>query len=107
MKFAGTTVLRLENGRIAEELGQEDALSAMLQLGLICPPELELAQARRAVRCRADGIIWQRLRKLGAETSLSHPSTLDPAGINSDPQSRLLAGFRYPAMSIVWSLAGG
>ena len=46
MKFAGTTVLRLENGRIAEELGQEDALSAMLQLGLICLPELELAQAR-------------------------------------------------------------
>jgi hypothetical protein len=35
MKFAGTT-----------ELGQEDALSAMLQLGLICLPELELAQAR-------------------------------------------------------------
>jgi hypothetical protein len=27
-------------------LGQEDALSAMLQLGLICLPELELAQAR-------------------------------------------------------------
>jgi predicted ester cyclase len=46
MKFAGTTVLRLENGRIAEELGQEDALSAMLQLGLICLPEPELAQAR-------------------------------------------------------------
>src|SRR5258708_36734164 len=49
MKFAGTTVLRLENGRIAEELGQEDALSAMLQLGLICLPELELAQARPGV----------------------------------------------------------
>jgi predicted ester cyclase len=40
MKFAGTTVLRLERGRIAEELGQEDALSAMLQLGLIRTPEL-------------------------------------------------------------------
>jgi predicted ester cyclase len=46
MKFAGTTVLRLENGRIAEELGQEDALSAVLQLGLIRLPELESAQAR-------------------------------------------------------------
>ncbi|WGS14278.1 ester cyclase [Bradyrhizobium sp. ISRA443] len=39
MRFAGTTVLRLQQGRIAEELGQEDALSAMLQLGLIRLPE--------------------------------------------------------------------
>jgi predicted ester cyclase len=39
MKFAGTSVLRLQQGRIAEELGQEDALSAMLQLGLIRIPE--------------------------------------------------------------------
>ncbi len=44
MMFAGTTVLRLQDGRIAEELGQEDALSAMLQLGLIRLPELEAAQ---------------------------------------------------------------
>jgi predicted ester cyclase len=47
MKFAGTTVLRLENGRIAEELGQEDALSAMLQLGLIRLPEADMVQERR------------------------------------------------------------
>jgi hypothetical protein len=46
MKFAGTTVLRLENGRIAEELGQEDAVSAMLQLGLIRLPEREMVQER-------------------------------------------------------------
>jgi predicted ester cyclase len=39
MKFAGTSVLRLEQGRIAEELGQEDALTAMFQLGLIRAPE--------------------------------------------------------------------
>ncbi|WGR95477.1 ester cyclase [Bradyrhizobium sp. ISRA435] len=39
MRSAGTTVLRLQQGRIAEELGQEDALSAMLQLGLIRLPE--------------------------------------------------------------------
>jgi predicted ester cyclase len=39
IKFAGTSVLRLEQGRIAEELGQEDALTAMFQLGLIRPPE--------------------------------------------------------------------
>ena len=39
MTFAGTTVLRVRDGRIAEELGQEDALTAMLQLGLIRLPE--------------------------------------------------------------------
>jgi predicted ester cyclase len=46
LKFAGTTILRLDNGRIAEELGQEDALSAMLQLGLIRLPELDMVQER-------------------------------------------------------------
>ncbi|VIO77076.1 hypothetical protein CI1B_68990 [Bradyrhizobium ivorense] len=46
MKFAGTTVLRLQQGRIAEELGQEDAITAMLQLGLIRLPEQDAAAAR-------------------------------------------------------------
>jgi predicted ester cyclase len=46
MQFAGTTVLRLERGRIAEELGQEDALSAMLQIGLIRTPEPDGPAAR-------------------------------------------------------------
>jgi predicted ester cyclase len=46
MKFTGTSVLRLEQGRIAEELGQEDALSAMLQIGLIRTPELDVARTR-------------------------------------------------------------
>ena len=46
MKFSGTSVLRLEQGRIAEELGQEDALTAMLQLGLIRPPEPDALAAK-------------------------------------------------------------
>jgi predicted ester cyclase len=46
MKFAGTTVLRLERGRIAEELGQEDALTAMFQLGLIRAPEPDAVATR-------------------------------------------------------------
>jgi predicted ester cyclase len=46
MQFAGTSVLRLEQGRIAEELGQEDALSAMLQIGLIRTPEPEALPPR-------------------------------------------------------------
>jgi predicted ester cyclase len=47
MQFAGTTVLRLAQGRIAEELGQEDALSAMLQIGLIRIPEPDVPAARQ------------------------------------------------------------
>jgi predicted ester cyclase len=46
MKFAGTSVLRVEQGRIAEEVGQEDALTAMLQLGLIRAPEPAAAITR-------------------------------------------------------------
>ncbi|MBR0873945.1 ester cyclase [Bradyrhizobium tropiciagri] len=46
MTFAGTTVLRVQQGRIAEELGQEDAITAMLQLGLIRLPEPEGAATR-------------------------------------------------------------
>jgi predicted ester cyclase len=37
--FTGIPVLRLQDGHIAEELGQEDALPAMQQLGLLRPPE--------------------------------------------------------------------
>jgi predicted ester cyclase len=45
MKFAGTSVFRLEQGRIAEECGQADAMTAMLQLGLIRIPEPETIKA--------------------------------------------------------------
>lgn len=46
MTFSGTTIFRLDQGRIAEEIGQQDALTAMLQLGLIRTPDLEPAKAR-------------------------------------------------------------
>jgi predicted ester cyclase len=39
MRFSGTTVFRVEDRYIVEELGQEDALTAMLQLGLLRIPE--------------------------------------------------------------------
>ena len=45
MRFSGTTIFRLDHGRIAEEIGQQDALTAMLQLGLIRTPELDEAKA--------------------------------------------------------------
>jgi predicted ester cyclase len=35
MRFSGTTVLRLQNGRIVEEIGLDDGVSALMQLGLL------------------------------------------------------------------------
>jgi predicted ester cyclase len=35
MRFTGTTVLRVENGKIAEEIGLDDGVTALRQLGLI------------------------------------------------------------------------
>ncbi len=37
MHFTGTTVLRVENGRISEEVGLDDGVTALQQLGLIRP----------------------------------------------------------------------
>jgi predicted ester cyclase len=35
MQFTGTTVLRLQNGKIVEEIGLDDGVAALAQLGLI------------------------------------------------------------------------
>jgi predicted ester cyclase len=35
MRFTGTTVLRIENGKIAEEIGLDDGVTALQQLGLL------------------------------------------------------------------------
>lgn len=35
MRFTGTTALRLENGKIVEEIGLDDGVTALTQLGLI------------------------------------------------------------------------
>jgi predicted ester cyclase len=35
MQFTGTTVLRLQNGKIVEEIGLDDGVTALQQLGLI------------------------------------------------------------------------
>jgi predicted ester cyclase len=34
MRFTGTTVLRVENGKIAEQIGLDDGVTALLELGL-------------------------------------------------------------------------
>ena len=35
MRFTGTTVLRVENGKISEEIGLDDGVTALTKLGLI------------------------------------------------------------------------
>jgi hypothetical protein len=35
MRFTGTTVLRLQGGKIVEEVGLDDGVTALTQLGLI------------------------------------------------------------------------
>jgi predicted ester cyclase len=35
MRFTGTTVLRIENGKVAEEIGLDDGVTALTQLGLL------------------------------------------------------------------------
>ena len=35
MRFTGTTVLRIHNGKIAEEIGLDDGVTALQQLGLL------------------------------------------------------------------------
>jgi predicted ester cyclase len=35
VRFTGTTVLRVEHGKIAEQIGLDDGVTALLQLGLI------------------------------------------------------------------------
>jgi len=35
MRFTGTTVLKLENGRIVSEIGLDDGVTALTQLGLL------------------------------------------------------------------------
>jgi predicted ester cyclase len=35
MRFTGTTVLRVENGKIAEEVGLDDGVTALTQLGIL------------------------------------------------------------------------
>jgi predicted ester cyclase len=34
MRFGGTTVIRVENGKVAEEIGLDDGVTALTQLGL-------------------------------------------------------------------------
>ena len=37
MRFTGTTVLRIVNGKIAEEVGLDDGATALQQLGILKP----------------------------------------------------------------------
>ena len=53
MRFTGTTVLKVENGRITEEIGLDDGVTVLRQLGLIAerePPALIHDGRSRACR---------------------------------------------------------
>ena len=53
IRFTGTTVMRIENGRVAEELGQEGALTAPSQLGLVSGLREKYAKSLIAIGRRA------------------------------------------------------
>jgi predicted ester cyclase len=55
MRFSGTTVFRIENQLIAEELGQQDALTAMQQLGILREPEVDAAPVRVSAGMSLEG----------------------------------------------------
>lgn len=38
MRFSGTTIFTLKNGKIVKEIGEEGGLTALQQLGLLPPP---------------------------------------------------------------------
>lgn len=63
MRFSGTTVLKVENGLITEEIGLDDGVSALQQLGLVrsdgsrstCEPaRIQHHRSGSATLCRAD-----------------------------------------------------
>lgn len=35
MRFTGTTVLRIDKGKIAEEIGLDDGVTALMQFGIL------------------------------------------------------------------------
>ena len=43
MQFTGTTVLKVKNGKIIEEIGLDDGATALQQLGILQPVEAEAA----------------------------------------------------------------
>jgi predicted ester cyclase len=49
MRFTGTTVLRIENGKIAEDIGLDDGVTALQQFGQL----IVLATAKRAFSLRS------------------------------------------------------
>ena len=73
MHFTGTTVLRIQNGKIAQEIGLDDGVTALSQLGLIqaavrrasiAAATARIQEARtppRAGLCRIDGVQFAQL----------------------------------------------
>jgi hypothetical protein len=65
MQFTGTIVLRLEKGKIAEEIGLHDGVTALRQLGLIAA----LQSDSRRWRCRLVALLRGRRVSVGTGTA--------------------------------------
>ena len=82
MRFAGITVLKVENGLITEEIGLDDGLTALRQLGLITSAEDDHRRLITGRGCAPDpgmagaqappSSIPGHLTKTGARTSSGH-----------------------------------
>ncbi len=84
MHFTGITVLRVENGLIAEEIGLDDGLTALTHLGLISTPSV--TDTREAPDPDSSEFLEQQntVEKVSLGTSADAPA-LDPTLVSTDP----------------------
>ena len=78
MRFTGTTVLRVENGKIAAQIGLDDGVTALLQLGLTgaaVAPRVTESTPRRIPAARRS-----RPQRLRSSSPCSHASPVDTLG---------------------------
>src|ERR1700751_5984096 len=65
MRFTGTTVLRIENGKIAEEIGLDDGGTPLQQLGLIRKIGSRVQAAAEHVRRRLEQPAFHAVKSIG------------------------------------------
>jgi predicted ester cyclase len=75
MKFTGTTVLKLKDGKILEEIGLDDGVAALQQLGLIRAAESRSPLARRSEKSR------NQIRRLHGRRIAVRPGKILTSGI--------------------------
>ena len=68
MHFTGTTVLRLENGKIIEEVGLDDGVTALTQLGLMVKKAEEGCLRHGAAQANGQGSVQLVFHRGGGST---------------------------------------